>query len=160
MTRNSDRPAIQTNLRATTSAQDKEGFIAPEPELQRDNAMNEGREELNDDDPKQHTWLGTRACLKPWPNRGRDMAVRDDRVKVGNDFPKTRDAINPHGRAMWPWLNLIEEHGHARDKLYRTPKLIITQELQLHRGRTYGLMNVYDCRSILLHSQTDHFPKL
>ncbi|PPS13451.1 hypothetical protein GOBAR_AA07125 [Gossypium barbadense] len=35
------------------SAQDKEGFITLEPELQQDNAMNKGREEVNNNDPKQ-----------------------------------------------------------------------------------------------------------
>ncbi|PPS06272.1 hypothetical protein GOBAR_AA14374 [Gossypium barbadense] len=176
------------------SAQDKEGFIAPEPEIQQNNAMNKGREEVNDNDPKQElpqtktietvryypeknkdaheerrlrikeleewrehksrkhdkpklrknkpdtspnqlkisdkvlldsvdphivtttpneeipltvlnifpfgtvevshpkfgTFKHTRARLKPWPNRGRDTAVRDDRVEAGHDFPKIR----------------------------------------------------------------------
>ncbi|PPS07425.1 hypothetical protein GOBAR_AA13234 [Gossypium barbadense] len=44
---------------------------------------------------------------KLWPNRGRDTAVRDGHVEAGHDFPKTRGAINPHGRATWPWVNLI-----------------------------------------------------
>ncbi|PPS14941.1 hypothetical protein GOBAR_AA05630 [Gossypium barbadense] len=38
------------------------------------------------------------------------------RVEAGHDFPKTRDAINPHGRAIWPWVNLIGEPRHARGK--------------------------------------------
>ncbi|PPR93039.1 hypothetical protein GOBAR_AA27629 [Gossypium barbadense] len=54
----------------------------------------------------KHTRPGTRACVKPWPNRGRDMTVRYERVEAGHDFPKTRDAINPHGR----------EHGRFRGK--------------------------------------------
>ncbi|PPS06108.1 hypothetical protein GOBAR_AA14531 [Gossypium barbadense] len=37
------------------SAQDNEGFITPEPELQQDNVMNKGREEVNNNDPKQVT---------------------------------------------------------------------------------------------------------
>ncbi|PPS11668.1 hypothetical protein GOBAR_AA08964 [Gossypium barbadense] len=37
----------------TTSTQDTEGFITPEPEIQQDNAMNKGREEVNNNDPKQ-----------------------------------------------------------------------------------------------------------
>ncbi|PPS15768.1 hypothetical protein GOBAR_AA04808 [Gossypium barbadense] len=45
--------------------------------------------------------------VEPWPNRGMDMAVRYSRMEAGHDFPKTRDAINPHGRATWPWVNLI-----------------------------------------------------
>ncbi|PPR97413.1 hypothetical protein GOBAR_AA23258 [Gossypium barbadense] len=52
----------------------------------------------------KHTRPGTRACLKPWPSRGRDTAMRYDRVEVGHDFPKTRDVINPHGRATWPYI--------------------------------------------------------
>ncbi|PPS07052.1 hypothetical protein GOBAR_AA13591 [Gossypium barbadense] len=114
-------PNLREHLNAI-SAQDKEGFIAPEPKLQQDNVMNKGQEEVNDNDPKQvgntvlldavdphivtttpneeipltvlsifpfgtvevshpkfgtfkHTRLGTRACLKPWPNRGRDTTV-------------------------------------------------------------------------------------
>ncbi|PPR91153.1 hypothetical protein GOBAR_AA29531 [Gossypium barbadense] len=55
----------------------------------------------------KHTRPGTWACLKPWPNRGRDTIVQYCRVEAGHDFPKTRDAINPHGRATWPWGNLI-----------------------------------------------------
>ncbi|PPR91666.1 hypothetical protein GOBAR_AA29018 [Gossypium barbadense] len=55
----------------------------------------------------KHTRPGTRACLKPWPNRGRDTTVQDGRVEAGHDFPKTWGAINPHGRATWPWVNLI-----------------------------------------------------
>ncbi|PPS01864.1 hypothetical protein GOBAR_AA18799 [Gossypium barbadense] len=76
----------------------------------------------------KHTWPGTRASLKPWPNRGRDTAVRYDRVEAGHDFPKTWDVINPHGRMTWPCdmavgeldrKNMgvgIENHGRARDK--------------------------------------------
>ncbi|PPS11013.1 hypothetical protein GOBAR_AA09622 [Gossypium barbadense] len=45
-------PNLREHLNAI-SAQDKEGFIAPEPKLQQDNVMNKGREEVNDDDPKQ-----------------------------------------------------------------------------------------------------------
>ncbi|PPR94570.1 hypothetical protein GOBAR_AA26100 [Gossypium barbadense] len=56
------------------------------------------------------------ACLKPWPNRGRDTAARYGRVEVGHDFPETRDVINPHGRATWPWVNLIGEHGRGNRK--------------------------------------------
>ncbi|PPS19215.1 hypothetical protein GOBAR_AA01370 [Gossypium barbadense] len=36
--------------------QNKEGFVAPELELQQDNAMNKGREEVNNDDPKQESF--------------------------------------------------------------------------------------------------------
>ncbi|PPS11988.1 hypothetical protein GOBAR_AA08655 [Gossypium barbadense] len=35
------------------STQDNEGFITPEPEIQQNNAMNKGREEVNNNDPKQ-----------------------------------------------------------------------------------------------------------
>ncbi|PPR99636.1 hypothetical protein GOBAR_AA21031 [Gossypium barbadense] len=211
------------------STQDKEEFIAPEPELQQNNAMNKGRKEVNDNEPIKepsqtkttetvhyyheknkdvheerrlrieeldewrehksrthdkpklcqnkpepnqlkvgdkvlldavdphivtttpneeipltvlnifpygtvevshpkfdtfkHTLPGTRVCLKSWPNRGRDTAVRDGRVEAGHDFPKTRGAINSHGRMTWPWVNLIGrtrawdgKHGRARDK--------------------------------------------
>ncbi|PPR93057.1 hypothetical protein GOBAR_AA27614 [Gossypium barbadense] len=34
------------------STQNKEGFVAPEPELHQENAMNKGREEVNNDDHK------------------------------------------------------------------------------------------------------------
>ncbi|PPR92687.1 hypothetical protein GOBAR_AA27984 [Gossypium barbadense] len=64
----------------------------------------------------KHTRSGTRACLKPWPNRRRDTVVRYGRVEAGHDFPKTRDAINSHGRATWPWVNLIGEHGRGNRK--------------------------------------------
>ncbi|PPS13159.1 hypothetical protein GOBAR_AA07480 [Gossypium barbadense] len=64
----------------------------------------------------KHTRPGTRACLKPWPNRGRDTAVRYGRVEAEHDFPKTRDAINLHGRTTWPWVNLIREHGRGNGK--------------------------------------------
>ncbi|PPR86785.1 hypothetical protein GOBAR_AA33906 [Gossypium barbadense] len=64
----------------------------------------------------KHTRPGTRACLKPWPIRGRDTAVQYGRVDAGHDFPKTWDAINPHGRATWLWVNLIGEHGHGNGK--------------------------------------------
>ncbi|PPR86816.1 hypothetical protein GOBAR_AA33875 [Gossypium barbadense] len=57
-----------------------------------------------------------RACLKPWPNRGRDTVVRYGYVEAGHDFPKTWDALNPHGRATWPWVNLIGEHGRGNGK--------------------------------------------
>ncbi|PPS08100.1 hypothetical protein GOBAR_AA12546 [Gossypium barbadense] len=58
----------------------------------------------------------TRACLRPWPSRGRNTAVRYGRVEARHDFPKTRDAINPHGRATWPWVNLIGEHQRRNGK--------------------------------------------
>ncbi|PPS02089.1 hypothetical protein GOBAR_AA18580 [Gossypium barbadense] len=35
------------------STQDTERFITPEPEIQQDNAMNKGRKEVNNNDPKQ-----------------------------------------------------------------------------------------------------------
>ncbi|PPR95351.1 hypothetical protein GOBAR_AA25319 [Gossypium barbadense] len=35
------------------STQNKEGFVAPKRKLQQDNAKNKGREEVNNDDPKQ-----------------------------------------------------------------------------------------------------------
>ncbi|PPS01677.1 hypothetical protein GOBAR_AA18985 [Gossypium barbadense] len=38
------------------------------------------------------------------------------RVEAGHDLPKTRDAINPHGRTTWPWVNLIGEHGRGNRK--------------------------------------------
>ncbi|PPR99960.1 hypothetical protein GOBAR_AA20708 [Gossypium barbadense] len=56
-----------------------------------------------------HPKFGT---YKPWPNRGRDTTVRYGRVEAGHDFPKTRGAINPHGRATWPWVNLIGTHRY------------------------------------------------
>ncbi|PPS19437.1 hypothetical protein GOBAR_AA01143 [Gossypium barbadense] len=154
-------PNPRENLNAI-STQDTEGFITPEPEVQQDNAMNKGREGVNNNDPKQelprtkttetvgdtvlldavdpyivtttpneeipltvlsifpfstvevsHPKFGT---FKPWPNRGRDTTVRCGCVEAGHDFPKTRGAINPHGRATWPWENLIGTHGRARDK--------------------------------------------
>ncbi|PPR87105.1 hypothetical protein GOBAR_AA33585 [Gossypium barbadense] len=43
----------------------------------------------------KHTWPVTRACLKPWPTRGRGTAVRYGRVEAGHAFPKTRGTINP-----------------------------------------------------------------
>ncbi|PPS08814.1 hypothetical protein GOBAR_AA11828 [Gossypium barbadense] len=44
----------------------------------------------------QHTRPSTRACLKLWPNRGRDIVVRDSRVEAGHDFPKTRGTLCRH----------------------------------------------------------------
>ncbi|PPS17180.1 hypothetical protein GOBAR_AA03393 [Gossypium barbadense] len=35
------------------SAQNKDGLVVPEPEIQQNNAMNKGREEVNNNDPKQ-----------------------------------------------------------------------------------------------------------
>ncbi|PPS20391.1 hypothetical protein GOBAR_AA00170 [Gossypium barbadense] len=64
----------------------------------------------------KHTRPGTRACLNLWLNRGRDTIVRYGCVEAGYDFPKTRDTINPHGRAAWPWVNLIGEHGCGNRK--------------------------------------------
>ncbi|PPR90297.1 hypothetical protein GOBAR_AA30387 [Gossypium barbadense] len=65
----------------------------------------------------EHTQPGTRAYLKPWPNRGRDTAMQYGRVEARYDFPKTRDAINPHGRATWPWVNLIGTLCHHREAI-------------------------------------------
>ncbi|PPS09387.1 hypothetical protein GOBAR_AA11256 [Gossypium barbadense] len=56
----------------------------------------------------KHTRPDTRVCLKPWPNKGIDTAVRYGHVEAGHDFLKTRDAINPHSRSTWPWVNLID----------------------------------------------------
>ncbi|PPS07915.1 hypothetical protein GOBAR_AA12730 [Gossypium barbadense] len=64
----------------------------------------------------KHTWLGTRACLRPWPSRGRNTAERYGRVEAGHDFPKTRDVINPYGCATWLWVNLIGEHKRGNGK--------------------------------------------
>ncbi|PPS10574.1 hypothetical protein GOBAR_AA10076 [Gossypium barbadense] len=58
-------------------------------------------------DTFKHTRLGTQACLKLWPNRGRDMTVRYDRVEAGHDFSKTRDVNTGVG---------MEKHGCARGK--------------------------------------------
>ncbi|PPR98043.1 hypothetical protein GOBAR_AA22620 [Gossypium barbadense] len=52
-----------------------------------------------------HPKFGTfKACLKPWPSRRRDTAVRYSRVEARHDFPKTRDAINPYDRATLPYI--------------------------------------------------------
>ncbi|PPS05983.1 hypothetical protein GOBAR_AA14658 [Gossypium barbadense] len=67
-------------------------------------------------DTFKHTRPVIRACLKLWPNRRRDTTVRYGRVEAGHDFPKTRGAINPHGRAAWPWVNLIGYHGRGNGK--------------------------------------------
>ncbi|PPS05687.1 hypothetical protein GOBAR_AA14959 [Gossypium barbadense] len=64
----------------------------------------------------KHTRPGTRACLRPWPSRRRNTAVRYGRVEAGHDLPKTRDTINPHGHATGPWVNLIGEHGYGNGK--------------------------------------------
>ncbi|PPS11186.1 hypothetical protein GOBAR_AA09460 [Gossypium barbadense] len=64
----------------------------------------------------KHTRPGTRACLKPWPNRGRGTAMRYGCVEAEHDFPKTQGAINPHGRATRSWVNLIGDHGHGDRK--------------------------------------------
>ncbi|PPS01884.1 hypothetical protein GOBAR_AA18775 [Gossypium barbadense] len=50
-----------------------------------------------------------------WPNRERDTAVQYSRVEAGHDFPKTRGAINRHGRATWPWVKLIGTHGRENE---------------------------------------------
>ncbi|PPR97343.1 hypothetical protein GOBAR_AA23326 [Gossypium barbadense] len=60
-----------------------------------------------------HLKFGT---FKSWPNRGTDTTVRYGRVEAGYDFPKTRDTINPHSRAPWPWVNLIGEHRRRNGK--------------------------------------------
>ncbi|PPS18316.1 hypothetical protein GOBAR_AA02262 [Gossypium barbadense] len=64
----------------------------------------------------KHTQPGTRACLRPWPSRGRNTTMRYGHVEAGHDLPKTRDAIKPHGCATWPWVNLIDEHGCGNEK--------------------------------------------
>ncbi|PPR83110.1 hypothetical protein GOBAR_AA37603 [Gossypium barbadense] len=198
---------IEPNLREhlnAISTQDKEGFIAPEPELQQDNAMNKGQEEVNNNDPKQEPprtkttetmhyyhvenkdvheerrlrikeldeWrehkprthdksklcqnkpdtspnqlkVGDKVFLDvvdphivtttpneeipftvlsifPFgtvevshPKFGTFKEKRHDRVEVGHDFPKTQSAINPHGCATWPWVNLIGDHRHGNGK--------------------------------------------
>ncbi|PPR85909.1 hypothetical protein GOBAR_AA34782 [Gossypium barbadense] len=61
----------------------------------------------------KHTRPGTRACLRPWPSRGRNTALRYSLVEAGHDLPKTWDAINSYDRATWLWVNLIGEHGLA-----------------------------------------------
>ncbi|PPS20364.1 hypothetical protein GOBAR_AA00205 [Gossypium barbadense] len=60
-----------------------------------------------------HPKFGT---FKPWLNRGKDTAVRYGRVEARHDFPKTQAAINPHGFATWPWVNLIGDHGRGDGK--------------------------------------------
>ncbi|PPS11826.1 hypothetical protein GOBAR_AA08817 [Gossypium barbadense] len=67
-------------------------------------------------DTFKHTRPSKRACLKPWPSRGRDTTMRYGRVEAGHDFPKTRDAINPHDCLTRSWVNLIGEHGSGNRK--------------------------------------------
>ncbi|PPS19917.1 hypothetical protein GOBAR_AA00676 [Gossypium barbadense] len=69
----------------------------------------------------KHTRPSRRACLRPWPNRGRDTTVRYCRVEAGHNFSKTRDTINPHGLETWPWANLIGEHGCGNKKNMSVP---------------------------------------
>ncbi|PPS19943.1 hypothetical protein GOBAR_AA00631 [Gossypium barbadense] len=99
----------------------------------------------------KHTRPGTRACLKPWPNRGRDTVVRYGRVEAGHDFPKRRDAINPHGRAIRPWVNLIGEHrrGNRKTRACQGQGLI----LFLRQGRT--LCHHREARRSRSHPQRD-----
>ncbi|PPS06668.1 hypothetical protein GOBAR_AA13981 [Gossypium barbadense] len=174
------------------STQNKEGFIAPEPELQQDNAMNKGREEepprtkktetehyyqvANKDTheeqrfqieeldewraykPRTHDKprlrqnkpdtspnqlkVGDKVLLDAanphivptTPNEEIPLTVLSifpfsmvevshlkfgtfkGRVEAGHDFPKTRGAIHPHGRATWPWVNLIGDQGRENGK--------------------------------------------
>ncbi|PPS17730.1 hypothetical protein GOBAR_AA02829 [Gossypium barbadense] len=70
----------------------------------------------NEEFPLTHTWPGTRVCLKPWPSRGRDTTVRYGCMEAGHDFLKIWNAINPNGRATWPWVNLVGEHGRRNGK--------------------------------------------
>ncbi|PPR94813.1 hypothetical protein GOBAR_AA25855 [Gossypium barbadense] len=88
------------------------------------------------------TFKNTRACVKPWQNRGRDTAVQYGHVKAGHDFPKTRDAINPHSRATWLWMNFIGDHRRGTEK-YRRARgkarfcFFDTGVLPLSRGQQY-----------------------
>ncbi|PPS03406.1 hypothetical protein GOBAR_AA17256 [Gossypium barbadense] len=64
--------------------------------------------------PKFGTFKVNNTRLKPYLDEINSR--NEDRVEVEHDFPKTRDAIKPQGRAIWPWVNLIGEHGGARGK--------------------------------------------
>ncbi|PPR89767.1 hypothetical protein GOBAR_AA30920 [Gossypium barbadense] len=71
----------------------------------------------------KHTRPDTRACLKSWPNRGRDTAMRYGCVEAGHDFPKTRgkarfcffDTGIRHARAVKPWTTI---HGRVEFSMY------------------------------------------
>ncbi|PPS08817.1 hypothetical protein GOBAR_AA11825 [Gossypium barbadense] len=50
------------------------------------------------------------------PKFGTFKGKRHGRVEARHDFPKTWGVINPHGRATWPWVNLIGDHWRGNGK--------------------------------------------
>ncbi|PPR94629.1 hypothetical protein GOBAR_AA26040 [Gossypium barbadense] len=102
----------------------------------------------------QPTQLGTRVCLKPWPNRRRDTTVRYGPVEAGHDFPKTRDAINPHGRATWPWVNLIGEHGRGNGKTRACQGQVSILFLRHSQMSPQGISSMLSMRMIERHRGT------
>ncbi|PPS19094.1 hypothetical protein GOBAR_AA01478 [Gossypium barbadense] len=101
----------------------------------------------------KHTRLGTWACLKPWPNRGRDTTVRDSRVKAGHDFPKIGSAINPHDRILCRHQGARRPRSHpprdVGDRVlhrYELQPKFGTHSLNFHklRGWSYLKYYVYD----------------
>ncbi|PPS10847.1 hypothetical protein GOBAR_AA09794 [Gossypium barbadense] len=99
-------PNLREHLNAI-STQDKERFIAPELELMQETMVSKDPHivttTLNEEIPL------TVLSIFPF-----------GKVEVSHSkFGTFKDAINPHGRATWPWVNLIGEHGRGNRKTWR-----------------------------------------
>ncbi|PPR94519.1 hypothetical protein GOBAR_AA26149 [Gossypium barbadense] len=104
-----NEPNLREHLNAI-GTQNKEGFIAPKPELQQDNAMNNGREEVNDNDPKQNKdvheerrlqieeldeWRTHKPKTRDKPKlRQNKLATSPDQLQIGDKV--LLDAADPH----------------------------------------------------------------
>ncbi|PPR85868.1 hypothetical protein GOBAR_AA34823 [Gossypium barbadense] len=113
------------------SAQDKEGFIAPELELQQDNAMNKGREEVNDDDPKQ-------VSMNYEPRVPYPKAMTKDRTEeqFGDDAVtlQARDSVKT-SKTQENAIKTIDDKTNIQSSLQELPRTKTTETVRYYHEK-------------------------
>ncbi|PPS17729.1 hypothetical protein GOBAR_AA02828 [Gossypium barbadense] len=112
------------------SAQNKERLIAPEPELQQDNAMNKGREEVNDNGPKQVITLQARHLVKNSKTQDNAMKLVDDNTNIQSFLqkpPRTKKKETVH------YYQVAHKDTHEERRL----QIEELDEWRAHKPRTH-----------------------
>ncbi|PPR91570.1 hypothetical protein GOBAR_AA29114 [Gossypium barbadense] len=120
-------PNLREHLNAI-STQDKEGFIAPELEIQQDNAMNKGREEVNNNDSKQVST--THEPRVPYPK-----VMMKDRTEeqFGDDAVtlQARDSVKT-SKTQDNAIKIIDDKTNIQSSLQELPRTKATETVHYY----------------------------
>ncbi|PPR90253.1 hypothetical protein GOBAR_AA30434 [Gossypium barbadense] len=126
------------------STQDKEGFIAPEPELQQDNTMNKGREEVNNNDPKQMPNLAK--FLK-------ELLSTDDAVTL-----QARDSVKT-SKTQDNAINTVDDKTNIQSSLQELPRTKTTETVRYYHEENKDVHEERRLRMEELDEWREHKPR-